>query len=1125
MFDGIQTPQLALAAAILLTTVGALYARTGKSDRKLPPGPRGLPIIGNVLQVPTEHLATYFRVLYKQYGGIVYLNLLGNNVMVVGDGKLARELMDKRSAKYSGRPVEPYMSKYVDPDEKYWGFSDPGATFRLGRKLTTQVMSSVRAGQSQSLHRFEAMLTMQRIMEKPEGFATSIIISAMFGVRFTTGQEEAMKEIINLNDEFGASISNAASIINIFPFLDYIPGPMPWRTRAAEFRRKEETLYANFAKEAIEGKNSHFDTWAQYFGGKDNNYGDHRELLNLFCITATSLQTFVLACMCHPEWIKTAQEQLDKVVGQDRLPNFSDREKMPYLEAVCREALRWRPAARPVSYPFATEDDVIEYNGEEYFIPKGSTIMGVPWIIEHDPSVYPDPDTFNPGRWIDENGQLKGDYSTTAFGWGRRTCPGTPFAERSLWMNVTLWLWTFNIKRAPGYNYVSDDSAFIPDFGTAPKQFPAIFEPRSAHHEKVVQREWAESEKDLALLLPTANKAPNVFTKASGITATSVAARRRANEEEEQPVAGPSGTRSNDNEDNEDVAMEDVEEEAVPAPRRSTKRRGRASRAAEYDSDELDGPQEEQATPAKKRKLTKSEEAKLKAKEKAKAKKKKKDGDSDEDDEEDPYRALAQSWGGKSASPAKPVVGNFEDCAKCKVQFTVTRYTMTAVPGPGFLCHKCAKESGNDPFKKPALPKRKKVPADKRTVVNFEERRFPTLASLCIQLITKHIDDVEALGDIGAMNMDAISKTLSKNRGLTPKNAHLFYNVANTALTLYDATNLPSPALETLVHLNPNLTTLRLDFCGHLDNKSMSILTASLPSLTHLELLGPFLVRSPAWIAFFTSHPSLQTFKITQSPRFDIECMLSLKKHCAPTLTALRLREIGLMNDAFLDAIGEFGKLQELDIADPGNVNECTEEALQNVLTAVAGTLRMLDASRHALLNDQVLQQGLEGARHMEELVLRNTPSLTDEGISEFFSEWANPPLRRAELGRNHELGSKALVALLNHSGERLEELGINGWGEVDAEALGMVGLLAGEMRRLDVGWVREVDDFVVKGWMEGGEDQVVDMSNQGRGSHEKAEGCKKLCEVKVWGCNKVTARCPRKKGISIHGVESHNVI
>jgi DNA repair protein RAD7 len=66
--------------------------------------------------------------------------------------------------------------------------------------------------------------------------------------------------------------------------------------------------------------------------------------------------------------------------------------------------------------------------------------------------------------------------------------------------------------------------------------------------------------------------------------------------------------------------------------------------------------------------------------------------------------------------------------------FIQTKYTMAANPGPGFLCHKCAKESGADPFKKPASPRKRKAPAEKRTVVNFEESRFPSLASLCINV-------------------------------------------------------------------------------------------------------------------------------------------------------------------------------------------------------------------------------------------------------------------------------------------------------------------------------------------------------------------------------------------------------
>lgn len=107
---------------------------------------------------------------------------------------------------------------------------------------------------------------------------------------------------------------------------------------------------------------------------------------------------------------------------------------------------------------------------------------------------------------------------------------------------------------------------------------------------------------------------------------------------------------------------------------------------------------------------------------------------------------------------------------------------MAANPPPGWLCHICAKSSGADPFKKPAAPRKRKPAGDKRAVVSYEERRFPSLASICIdvrnicrqrrhslialQVISKHIDDVEALGDIGSMNVDEIAKALSKSRRL-----------------------------------------------------------------------------------------------------------------------------------------------------------------------------------------------------------------------------------------------------------------------------------------------------------------------------------------------------------------------
>ena len=63
-----------------------------------------------------------------------------------------------------------------------------------------------------------------------------------------------------------------------------------------------------------------------------------------------------------------------------------------------------------------------------------------------------------------------------------------------------------------------------------------------------------------------------------------------------------------------------------------------------------------------------------------------------------------------------------------------TKYTMAASSGKGYLCHQCAKAAGNDPFKKPAAPRKRKTPGEKRNIKNIEEKRLPTLANLCIQV-------------------------------------------------------------------------------------------------------------------------------------------------------------------------------------------------------------------------------------------------------------------------------------------------------------------------------------------------------------------------------------------------------
>ncbi|KAJ6490055.1 cytochrome P450 [Mycena sanguinolenta] len=222
------------------------------------------------------------------------------------------------------------------------------------------------------------------------------------------------------------------------------------------------------------------------------------------------MHAFILACILYPEWIPRAQREIDAIVGEDRLPSFKDRPRLPYVEAIVRETLRWRPAARFGVPHQSTADDVVEYKGNEYFIPKGSTIFAVSWAIEHERRRFENPDWFQPERFLDDTNNLKLGYETSAFGFGRRVCPGSPFAERSLWINIAMLLWTFNIRRSDEpdpktslpFKYDDSDSAFIGEFTNGPFEFPAVFEPRSVRRAEVAKQEWAECEKDLNVLLP-----------------------------------------------------------------------------------------------------------------------------------------------------------------------------------------------------------------------------------------------------------------------------------------------------------------------------------------------------------------------------------------------------------------------------------------------------------------------------------------------------------------------------------------------------------------------------------------------------------------------------------------------
>jgi len=163
--------------------------------------------------------------------------------------------------------------------------------------------------------------------------------------------------------------------------------------------------------------------------------------------SASIMQWFFKACVIHPEFVHEAQQELDQVVGRDRLPEFSDRENLPYIDAVISELHRWSPLSPMPFYHTTSEADT--YRG--FTISKGTTVIANTWTIHRGEECFRECSTFRPGRWLPPtdprhmvNGRLP-ELQHFNFGYGRRECPGKHVANASLFILISRMLWAFDI--------------------------------------------------------------------------------------------------------------------------------------------------------------------------------------------------------------------------------------------------------------------------------------------------------------------------------------------------------------------------------------------------------------------------------------------------------------------------------------------------------------------------------------------------------------------------------------------------------------------------------------------------------------------------------------------------------
>lgn len=185
--------------------------------------------------------------------------------------------------------------------------------------------------------------------------------------------------------------------------------------------------------------------------------------------TISASRTFILAMVLNPDVQKRAQSEINRVVTNDRLPDFGDRSNLPYITALMKEVLRWHsPAPQGIPHKLSRDD---QYRG--YHLPTGTLVMLNVWHILHDPSIFKDPEEFHPERHLSEDPELAAKVDQAwrvVFGFGKRTCPGQPFAEDFLWLLFARLLSIFVFSPDP-----NNGSPTKAEFESGPLSHPMPF--------------------------------------------------------------------------------------------------------------------------------------------------------------------------------------------------------------------------------------------------------------------------------------------------------------------------------------------------------------------------------------------------------------------------------------------------------------------------------------------------------------------------------------------------------------------------------------------------------------------------------------------------------------------------
>ncbi|KAI5360195.1 putative cytochrome P450 [Septoria linicola] len=501
-----------------------LWSFLKKPSRRLPPGPKGWPLVGNLNDLPQPDQLEY-EVWSKHkglYGPLSSLTVLGQTIIIINSADMAIELFEKRAALHSSRPAMTFAGTMCGWDLLMVFQGRPERLRQYRKQFHAIIGTSTALSKFVPLQEVEVSRFLLRVLEQPDQLlqhvrteAGAIILKLAYGYDIEPHKEDPLVKLAEeALEQFSLASVAGAWIVDFVPALrhlpDWVPGtafkrtarawrrtllnlgeiPMRFAKQQIQLGQHEPSFISGLYEQSGGGLSAEEEDVAKwsatsmYSGGSDTS--------------VSSMQLFFLAMSVYPGIQRQAQAEIDSIIGSDRLPTLADRRRLPYVSALVSEVLRWHVVA-PMGVPHvATADDSIA----GYDIPKGSVLLPNIWWFTHDPATYAEPMDFRPERFLGDSPER--DPRDYVFGFGRRACPGKVLADTSIWITVAKSLAALNIEKAVGEEgrVIEPEIKFTAGIISHPVPFKAKITARSAKHEALVRsievtNPWVEGTSEL----------------------------------------------------------------------------------------------------------------------------------------------------------------------------------------------------------------------------------------------------------------------------------------------------------------------------------------------------------------------------------------------------------------------------------------------------------------------------------------------------------------------------------------------------------------------------------------------------------------------------------------------------